>query len=113
MDYENIVFLDFSGNGSMLTDEHLDSLVERISSLGGRAKVIIDFQGFPLSNSLINSLTSFYIDYGSLISLTVFCGVASGVRRVILESTGISKYFAEERDQAVDLINDKDGEDGI
>jgi len=111
MDDENIVLLDFSEKEPLSFDDKFYSQVKKIHSMDGRAKVIIDFKGFPLSSSLINSLTNFYSKHGSLISSTAFCGVGNGVRKVILKSTGIPALFADGREQAIELINEPDGED--
>lgn len=110
--------MDMSQNNLLIVDlENLetDGLREKFNTIkswirpgNGKAKMLINCNKLKLTNSLIDFFIEFYSKWEDDIAAIAISGVGSSVRRVILDSTGIPFFYAEDKEEGIELLNDLD-----
>lgn len=104
MEENNLLIEVLSGNKG--NDMHLFflNLKAKLKAKDKNCKILLDLEDFFISNSFKNYLVDFLKSDSNRIESLATCGVGKGVRKVILQSVDFPIYIADNREDALDWL---------
>lgn len=108
---DDVIFRAFNQSDLNDISQIFQSLQESLVNLGNKGKILLDLSSIRLTNTFRSSLASFLQDNRDLIEGTAVEGIEKGVRRIILDTTGYSFYYAVDREDAYEWLSDLDEEE--
>ncbi|RQW03891.1 MAG: hypothetical protein EH225_06590 [Calditrichaeota bacterium] len=109
MNQNKLLVLDINSTETEAIRESFSTMEKKLKNINGESvKFLLDFHSLRLTNELMEILTGFYSASKTYISDIAACGTGSGVRRIILESTGIPFLFAEDQKEGREMLEDQE-----
>lgn len=108
MNREIIILVEMDKHNSEDRIKKLDMLDSQILQSGRSVKLLFDFNHINFSNLLVSNINEFFKKHENRIDAVAACGIDSGVRKIILDSTGYDFFYAENRSDALEWLEDWD-----